>query len=90
MAQRGAKWVIGIDIREDILQAARQKAVSAGVQNTCLFVSSTEQLADMVVSVDAFEHFADPVGTLRIMNTFLRPAGEMLLSCLTSAEMGVS
>ncbi|HEY2118827.1 MAG TPA: methyltransferase domain-containing protein [Candidatus Acidoferrum sp.] len=80
MAGRGAKRVIGIDIREDVLQAARQKAVSTGVQNTCLFVSSTKELADIVVSLDAFEHFADPAGILRIMNTLLQPAGEVLVS----------
>lgn len=80
MARRGAKRVIGIDVREDILQAARQKALSAGVQNSCLFVSSTKELADIVVSVDAFEHFADPAGILRSMNRLLQPAGEVLVS----------
>ena len=80
MARRGARLVIGIDIREEVLQAARQRAVSAGVQNTCLFVSSTKEFADIVVSVDAFEHFADPAEILRIMNTLLQPAGEVLVS----------
>jgi SAM-dependent methyltransferase len=80
MAGRGAKRVIGIDIREDVLQAATQRAVSTGVQNTCLFVSSTKELADIVVSLDAFEHFADPAGILRIMNTLLQPTGEVLVS----------
>jgi SAM-dependent methyltransferase len=80
MAGKGAKRVIGIDIREDLLQAARQKAISRGVQNSCLFVSSTNELADIVVSVDAFEHFADPTGILRIMNTLLQPAGEVFVS----------
>src|ERR1019366_3298728 len=80
MAGRGAKRVIGIDIREDVLQAARQRAGSTGVQNTCLFVSSTKELADIVVSLDAFEHFADPAGILRIMNTLLQPTGEVLVS----------
>jgi len=80
MARRGAKRVIGIDIREDILQGARQKAFSAGVQSTCLFVSSTKELADIVVSLDAFEHFADPAGILRIMNALLQPAGEVLVT----------
>ena len=77
MAGRGAKRVIGIDIREDVLEAARQKAVRAGVQNACLFVSSTKELADIVVSLDAFEHFADPAEILRIMNTLLQPTGEV-------------
>ncbi|HEY1220598.1 MAG: methyltransferase domain-containing protein [Bryobacteraceae bacterium] len=80
MAVRGAGRVIGIDIREEVLQTARQKALRAGVQSTCLFVSSTNELADIVVSVDAFEHFADPAEILRIMNTLLRPSGEVLVS----------
>jgi len=80
IAVRGAKRVIGIDIREDLLQAARQKARGAGVQDTCLFVSSTKELADIVISVDGFEHFADPAGILQIMNSLLQPAGEALIS----------
>jgi SAM-dependent methyltransferase len=80
MAARGAKRVIGIDIREDLLQLARQKALGAGVQDICLFVSSTTELADIVISLDAFEHFADPAGILRSMDALLQPAGEALVS----------
>ncbi|MGO9970422.1 MAG: class I SAM-dependent methyltransferase [Bryobacteraceae bacterium] len=80
MAGRGARRVIGIDIRDDVLEAARQKAVRAGVQDGCVFVFSTKELADIVVSVDAFEHFADPAEILRIMSTLLQPAGEVILS----------
>jgi SAM-dependent methyltransferase len=80
MARLGAKRVIGIDIREDLLQRARQKALSAGVQDACLFASETTELADVIVSIDAFEHFADPAGVLRIMSMLLRPAGEVVVS----------
>jgi SAM-dependent methyltransferase len=80
MAARGATRVIGIDIREDILQVARQKAISAGVENTCVFVSSTNEVADLIVSMDAFEHFADPAGILGSMTPLLRPGGEVLVS----------
>jgi len=80
MAGRGAERVIGIDIRENVLQTARQLAVSTDVQNTCLFVSSTNELADIVVSLDAFEHFADPGEILRIMDKLLQPAGAVLVS----------
>jgi SAM-dependent methyltransferase len=69
MAQKGAKRVI-----------ARQKALTAGVQDTCLFASSTKELAEIVVSIDAFEHFADPAGILRIMKMLLQPTGEVLIS----------
>jgi SAM-dependent methyltransferase len=80
MAGRGAQRVTGIDIREDLLEIAKQKALSAGLQDTCLFGFSTKELADVVVSLDAFEHFADPAAVLRSMSTLLRPAGEVLVS----------
>jgi len=80
MAQKGARRVIGIDIREEILQAARQKAIAAGVADVCLFATSTKELADVVVSVDAFEHFADPAQILQLMSALLQPAGQVLVS----------
>jgi SAM-dependent methyltransferase len=80
MAARGAQRVIGLDIREDVLQHAAQKAVEAGLADTCVFVSAAEEHADIVVSVDAFEHFADPAHILRTMDTLLRPSGEVLVS----------
>lgn len=80
MATKGAQRVLGIDMREDVLEVARQKAVRAGVQNKCIFTTATSELADLVVSMDAFEHFADPAEILRIMNTLIRPAGEVLVS----------
>jgi SAM-dependent methyltransferase len=80
MAENGAKRVIGIDIREKVLQAARQRALVAGVHNTCIFTSWTNESADIVVSLDAFEHFADPAEILHIMNSLLKPSGEVLVS----------
>ena len=80
MAQKGPRRVIGLDIREDLLQTARAKALAAGVSGTCSFASSTEELAEIVVSLDAFEHFADPAEILRIMNALLQPAGEVFVS----------
>src|SRR5208283_2003369 len=80
MAQKGAKRVIGIDIREEILRTARQKALDAGVQDACVFATSTKEPADVVVSVDAFEHFADPAEILGIMDTLLGPSGQVLAS----------
>jgi 2-polyprenyl-3-methyl-5-hydroxy-6-metoxy-1,4-benzoquinol methylase len=80
MAQRGAKRVIGIDIREDLLQTARQKALTAGVEGSCLFASATKELADIIVSIDGFEHFADPAGSLRTMSKLLQGTGEVMVS----------
>jgi len=78
MAQLGASRVIGIDTREDVLQTARQKALAAGVP--ALFAPSTKELADIIVSLDSFEHFADPAGILHVMETLLQPAGEVFIS----------
>jgi SAM-dependent methyltransferase len=80
LARRGAAEVIGIDIREEVLSAARRNALAAGPCGTrCQFVvSSTSRLADSIVSIDAFEHFADPAEVLRVMNALLKPAGEVI------------
>lgn len=80
MAQRGPIRVIGIDLRESVLEQARKKALAAGVQDTCSFVTATTELADVVVSLDAFEHFEDPAAILRMMNTLLKPGGTVHVS----------
>jgi SAM-dependent methyltransferase len=80
MARAGAKRVVGIDTRAEVLEVARQKAVSAGVQDTCNFAISTDGRANVIVSVDAFEHFADPAEVLGIMDELLLPDGEIFVS----------
>src|ERR1017187_184221 len=80
MAGNGAKRVIGIDIREDVLQTARRKGLDAGVEDACFFAHSTPDLADVGVSLDAFEHFASPAEILRLMDQHLQPRGEVLVS----------
>lgn len=80
LAQRGARHVIGIDIREEVLSAARQKAAESGVADKCVFAPSTNSVADVVISLDSFEHFANPHGILRIMSSLLKPDGEVLAS----------
>jgi SAM-dependent methyltransferase len=80
LARRQAGAVIGLDIREEVLNRARQNAIAAGVAERCHFAQSTSRLADFIVSIDAFEHFADPAGILRVMETLLKPEGELIVS----------
>jgi SAM-dependent methyltransferase len=80
LAKLGAKKVIGLDIREDILEVARRNAESAGVADRCEFGTATSQSADVVVSIDAFEHFQDPAYILTVMDSLLTPNGEVLVS----------
>jgi SAM-dependent methyltransferase len=93
MVKHGAKQVIGVDIREEVLRAARQaltrecvwpycnpERAKNCVSSRCNFAPGTEVPVDVVVSVDAFEHFSDPAEVLRTMYSLLRPGGEVLIS----------
>ena len=62
IAQHGAKRVIGLDIRESVLENGRRTAREAGVADRCVFATEAPQQVDVVVSVDGFEHYADPAG----------------------------
>lgn len=80
LARHGARRVIGVDIREDLLERARQHAVQAKVDSICRFGRSADEKADVIVSLDSFEHFADPAAILRTMAELLQPQGEVLIS----------
>ena len=78
LALNGARKVIGIDIRESVLSLAREKARRAGVEAHCEFCSDTTMLADVIITLDAFEHFCDPESILRKMYSLLKPGGAVL------------
>lgn len=72
---RGARKVIGIDIRERALANARNTALERGVADRCVFTTQTDEKADVILSIDAFEHFDDPAAVLRIMRQLLKYDG---------------
>ena len=78
MAQHGVGKVIGIDINEHGLQMASKRAADAGVADRCLFVTNTDERVDVVVSLDAFEHFNDPLAVLGVMRRLLKDTGYVL------------
>lgn len=80
MAARGARRVVGVEIRDDLRQAARAAAAVAGVSDRCEFVAATPDRADLVISLDSFEHFADPPRTLALMRQLVRDDGRVLIS----------
>lgn len=80
MAHKGAAKVIGIDIRDSVLDISRQRAERGGVGDRCLFTRESPEQADVLISKDAFEHFADPAAILRIMATLVKPDGVVLAS----------
>ena len=80
IAQRGARRVLGIDIRESFLEKARRRAASAGVADRCVFMTAPDEPADLIVSLDSFEHFKDPATVLRVMDAYLAPHGKVIAS----------
>lgn len=72
--------VIGLDIQPHLLESARARADTCGVSGRCHFAESTRERADVVISIDAFEHFSDPAGILATMSDLLAPGGEVVAS----------
>lgn len=80
LAQNGALRVIGIDIRESLLQRARTKARQQGVEKVCFFCTHTDEHTDAIVSIDSFEHFSDPASVLLSMYELLNRGGAVFAS----------
>lgn len=77
MARHGAR-VIGVDIQTRLLAQGEAHARRMGVSDRCTFVTRTDEKADLIISKDAFEHFADPAQILGIMAGMLKPEGQVL------------
>lgn len=80
IAQFGARSVMGVDIQFDRFPEANRRAAAAGVADKVRFAVAPDGLADVVVSIDSFEHFGDPAHVLRVMATQLRPGGRVIAS----------
>jgi SAM-dependent methyltransferase len=78
VAVRGARKVIGIDIRERALAKARKTAAAHGVADRCTFTTATDEKADVILSLDAFEHFDDPAAILRLMRKLVKDNGSVI------------
>jgi SAM-dependent methyltransferase len=80
MAERGARQVIGIDTRQKWLDRASELAQKRGVADRCLFVQrwTRPAVADVIVSLDSFEHFDDPAEILALMSRILNPNGRVV------------
>jgi SAM-dependent methyltransferase len=80
LAQAGARSVVGVDLLTHRFPDAERRARDAGVSDRVRFVTTPDAPADVVVSLDSFEHFDRPDEILRIMATFLRPGGRVVAS----------
>jgi predicted nicotinamide N-methyase len=80
MAAHGARKVIGIDSRESVLQIARQAAAVRGVGDRCISSTHTDERADLIFSIDWFEHYDDVEGMLKQMRKLINDDGRVHIS----------
>lgn len=80
LARYGAAKVFGIEIREELLETGCELARQAHLDHVCEFVRCPPQKADIILSIDAFEHFDDPEFILREMDSMLATDGEIWIS----------
>ena len=81
LAEGGFQSLVGIDIRESVLLAARKRAAEKGLTNQCRFGKKLEgEAADAILSIDAFEHFEEPQVILEVMCQMLADNGCVLAS----------
>jgi SAM-dependent methyltransferase len=80
IARHGARRVIGIDVRRAVLERASRAAELAGLADRCVFVPDTADPVDVVLSIDAFEHYDKPEGILSTMRRLVHPNGRVLIA----------
>ncbi len=82
LAEHGARHVVGLDLEQRWLDQARELARRRGVDRRCTFARTWDETtkADVILSLDAFEHFDDPAQILRTFHRILRPEGSVLAS----------
>ncbi len=80
LALHGAKKVFGLDIRDNLFENGRRRATDAGVADRVSFVTECREPVDAIISLDAFEHFADPASVLETMHGMLKPGGRVYVS----------
>jgi SAM-dependent methyltransferase len=80
LVRRGADRVVGVDLNPSCREIADWHAQQAGLADRVAFVETTDVRADLVISLDSFEHFDDPAEILELIHRLLRPGGSLVAS----------
>ena len=88
MAELGASFAFGVDIREIPLGYARRLAEEKKCVGQCLFLNRTDSASlialygqvDVMLTLDAFEHYRNPELELEEMGKLLRSGGSLFIS----------
>jgi SAM-dependent methyltransferase len=86
IAKLGPSKAIGLDIRDSVLHEARQLAENEKLSNVRFVNALTNDVkelygkVDIIVSIDAFEHYGDPAKILGEMDKYLTGDGQVYIS----------
>jgi SAM-dependent methyltransferase len=86
IAKLGPRQVIGLDIRDSVLHEARKLAENEKQSNVRYVSALTDGVkelygnVDIIVSIDAFEHYGDPAKVLDEMDKYLARDGRVYIS----------
>ena len=80
MAKWGAKLSLGIEIRDELVQNNLKRVNLPNCSFATVIPENLKSKADIIISVDAFEHFDRPDLMLAMMYEILRPGGEAYIS----------
>lgn len=80
IANMGASLAVGLEIRENLVEISKGKTNLPNCEFYSHLPNTLHAKADLVISVDAFEHFEDPAFILKKMNETLKPSGIALIS----------
>jgi SAM-dependent methyltransferase len=81
LAYRGACRVIGLETWPRWFTSASERVAAAGLAGRCLISerwNMADPPADVIISLDSFEHYEDPAGILQTMHRILKPGGVVL------------
>jgi SAM-dependent methyltransferase len=84
-AHAGAKLAVGVDKTEVVVRMAETNAAKQGVTDRVRFTTDTvgtyeREFADVALSQNSFEHFADPGKILAQAYAALRPGGRFFVT----------
>ena len=88
----GTGEVVGIDISEPMLAAARERISQSGLRNITLLRADAQVHAfepnrfDLIASRFGVMFFADPVAAFRNLLGAMRPGGRLCFACWASLE----
>jgi SAM-dependent methyltransferase len=84
MATAGARQVVGVDINEAWIAKALALARAEGCETHVQFVQARDAdrvgQFDVTISLNSFEHFADPAWSLAQMRAATRPGGQIVIA----------